>query len=223
MPVDLSKLCAETLFAEGLCTVPNCPKRRYHAARFCELCAAICFSPQAYAAHVGGSTHRRRTEATAKGESATWMHCTVCDIQVLGSTVWKEHLLGGPHARRSARQGVAPEDVQPALPPGDRYKRCALCKEAVPNHRWSHHLFHIAHKRREEHALLRSVFERAEDDKCGITVSHTEAGLDFGIVSVADATEGVQAEISVSTTIPSSCFRVERADVSAPVASHILP
>ncbi|RDX46185.1 P-loop containing nucleoside triphosphate hydrolase protein [Lentinus brumalis] len=208
MPLDLSRLCPDALFGGG-CTVPNCPKAKYHSVKFCDLCAAICFSSAAYSSHVGGTNHRRRAAATASAIPDTWIHCPVCDIQVLGPVVWKDHVLGGQHAKRSARQDLAPEDVQFVVPPESQYKSCALCKEAVPIRRWRGHVASPSHTRREGHALLRSTFERSAQNRNGLTISHEESGLDFGVVGLEGAIAGIQAEVSISASTPTSILRVE--------------
>ncbi|KAI0691003.1 P-loop containing nucleoside triphosphate hydrolase protein [Cerioporus squamosus] len=133
----------------------------------------------------------------------------VCDIQVLGPVVWKDHILGGPHSRRSASHGVAPEDVQPVVPPESQYKSCALCKEAVPIRRWRGHVASASHTRREGHALLRSTFERSAQNRNGLSISHEDSGLDFGVVSLEDAIAGVQVNVSISASTPASILRAE--------------
>ncbi|KAI0747144.1 P-loop containing nucleoside triphosphate hydrolase protein [Daedaleopsis nitida] len=143
------------------------------------------------------------------------MHCPICDIQVLGTAVWRSHVDGGRHARRSRSNGIDPEDVQPAIPPESLYKQCRLCKEAVPVRSWSGHLQCKAHTRREQHAHLRSVFERGAQDKGGVTVSHSESGVDFGTVRLEDAIVGRQLDISISAPATSPSFRIVRAQVLA--------
>ncbi|TBU41757.1 P-loop containing nucleoside triphosphate hydrolase protein [Dichomitus squalens] len=150
------------------------------------------------------------------------MHCAVCDIQVQGPTTWAGHILGGPHSRKSAANGLAPDEVRPSPPPPTHFKECRLCREAVPSNRWGWHLALAAHKRRQEHALLRSTFERSEQDRQGVSVSHADGGLDFGVISLADASRGVQVDLSVTVAASRSSIsglRLEAVSLSGQPAT----
>ncbi|KAM5541781.1 hypothetical protein V8D89_004510 [Ganoderma adspersum] len=152
------------------------------------------------------------------------MHCPVCNIQVIGRASWQDHASSGRHARKAAAHGVAPDDVQPAVPPSESFKQCKLCREAHPNRLWGFHLASRAHKRREEHAVLRSAYERAGQDKGGVVVSHSGSDVDFGVIDLARASEGLGVDLSISASGPSeSVVSISRVNVSPQIGQRSSP
>ncbi|KAI1789430.1 P-loop containing nucleoside triphosphate hydrolase protein [Ganoderma leucocontextum] len=152
------------------------------------------------------------------------MHCPVCNIQVSGRAPWQDHASSGRHARKAAAHGVASEDVQPGAPPAKLFKQCKLCREAHPNRLWRHHLASNAHKRREEHVVLRSAYERAGQDKGGIVVSHADSDVDFGVVDLARANQGLEVALSISANGPTrSTVSVTSVNVSPQIGQRSSP
>lgn len=214
MPLSLTQLCQESLFS-GSCDIPRCPRAKYHGATFCEPCGIICSSQAARASHCRSNAHLRKEAATAAESSSTaWMHCPVCNIQVMGHTVWQAHASAGRHARKAAAHGVPLENVQPVAPPADLFKQCKLCREAHPNRLWRYHFASKAHKRREELAVLRSTYERARQDKGGVTVSHADSDVDFGVVGLASASQGQEVALSVTASRATSTSAISISRVS---------
>ncbi len=224
MPLNLTHLCQESLFY-GSCDIPRCPQVKYHAARFCEPCGIICSNEAARASHFRSAAHLRKAAAAAtESPSITWMHCPVCNIQLIGRASWQAHASSGRHARKAAAHGVASEDVQPTAPPTESFKQCKLCREAHPNRLWRYHLISKAHKRREEHSVLRSAYERAGQDKGGIVVSHADSDVDFGVIDLARANQGLGVDLSISASGPTtSTVSISRVNVSPQIGQRSSP
>nr|VWP00270.1 Adenylate cyclase [Ganoderma boninense] len=77
---------------------------------------------------------------------------------------------------------------------------------------WEPHLAGRRHKTQEQHAAYKAAFARASQDREGVSVSHAEDGLDFGIVALPAAKKGVRSELLVSTDSDASVALVS-ADV----------
>ena len=225
MPLSLNQLCQESLFG-GSCAIPRCPKTQYHGARFCEACSIICSNEGARASHFRSPSHRRKEAAAATDSSFTiCLHCPVCNIQVMGHATWRAHASSGRHARKAAAHGINSQDVQPAAPPTSLFKQCKLCRESHPNRAWRHHLASTAHKRREEHTVLRSAYERAGQDKGGIVVSHGDSDVDFGVVDLAHASQGQEVALSISAAghASASTVTISRVNISPQIGQRSSP
>lgn len=198
--------CPEALYT-GSCNTPNCLLK--HNATFCSLCAVICSSPAVHHAHVNGRQHKSNLSAT----SSARLTCSVCDVPISGDNNWIQHLSGAPHRNAALRKHVSPTvlPLDATLP--DSY-RCLVCKKAVHHNNWRAHLRSGLHTRLVQVATQRSRLERAERDRNGVTISHSEKGVDFGVVSRANAQKGVQLEVTVTTNVSSSSISVVRAEVS---------
>lgn len=121
---------------------------------------------------------------------------------------WEQHINGRPH--RSRTEGVgASVDVQPeeahALP---GQTRCQLCDVNVNSRHWTSHVTKPSHKRREQFVAYKSAFDEASKDKHGVTISHGDSGIDFGIVELQDAEGGVRVELKIQMTSPSTRIKI---------------
>ncbi|KAI0646633.1 P-loop containing nucleoside triphosphate hydrolase protein [Trametes meyenii] len=185
-----ASLCPDTLYGNG-CEQRGCPFQ--HDARLCSLCAIICSPASSYANHQRSKGHQ------IKLSRATHLHCKVCNVQAQGHRGWTQHVAGDRHRKRATRLGFIPENVEPLPPPPSdpRYKCCDVCDFVVHVNVWQSHLIGTSHKRHQRHAALRAAFERAESDKQGVDVSHSDAGVDFGVVSLAASKKGLCIDVSV--------------------------
>lgn len=119
-----------------------------------------------------------------------------------------QHVTGRPLRSHNERRG-APADLQPeGAPVLPGHVRCELCDVVVGDDLWASHVAKPAHKRRENLVAYKSAFDEAAKDKHGVTVSHGEYGVDFGIVEVQDAERGVSVELKVQMIDPSSGIKM---------------
>ncbi|KIJ63043.1 hypothetical protein HYDPIDRAFT_41313, partial [Hydnomerulius pinastri MD-312] len=192
----MTKICPEVQL-HGVCHTPGCTK--HHEVHLCEMCAVVCYSLSAYNAHLAGKKHRRRDAGTG-----AMVHCTICDMHMLGNKTWEAHVKGKKHVRLSKAQasGGGGTIVEPSIPdaiPGQTY--CSICSKFIDDHRWAYHLTSREHHNKEKYTALRAVLDEARKDKHGVTVTND---LDFGIVEPTNADANIEKQFSLSTTIPAS-------------------
>lgn len=182
------------LKANGSCSDELC--RFNHDVRICEDCDVLCTSVAAYNAHIQGKKHRSKVLGLS-----TLFRCPLCRVSVYGPVSWNQHVTGGPHQREAALQGV-PAHVEPEGA-GDIYGQmyCGLCDRHIPTYLWSSHAQGAAHRQKERVAAYKTALNEAEKNKHGVTVSE---GINFRVVDVADARNGVSLHFTVDTTIPAS-------------------
>lgn len=99
-------------------------------------------------------------------------------------------------------------------------KQCTLCSMSVPYDTWGIHLSNPIHKKHQELAYLRSAYEMAELDKQGVSVSHAEDGVTFGVISLEQATEGVQTELTVSASATKKFTSILQTQIQARISNH---
>jgi helicase MOV-10 len=114
------------------------------------------------------------------------------------------HLAGRPHQNRAESLGVDPlvDPDEPTDTPGTRY--CDICATGVPNVAWKRHLNGPRHAQKERFMAFKAAFAEGEKDKNGVTVSHSEGGIDFGVIRPNDARVGVRLSVTLSSTVPSA-------------------
>ena len=189
------------LQSSGTCAVESCPFN--HDVIFCEPCQRIFTSARIYEAHSRGKKHLKVISGVS-----TSFHCPACGVNVSGMHCWEQHINGRLH--RSRTEGVgASVDVQPeeahALP---GQTRCQLCDVNVNSRHWTSHVTKPSHKRREQFVAYKSAFDEASKDKHGVTISHGDSGIDFGIVELQDAEGGVRVELKIQMTSPSTRIKI---------------
>lgn len=193
------------LQSKGACGDQLC--KFNHDVKLCGDCDILCTSAASYRSHLAGKKHRSRVLG-----SSTLLRCQLCNVEVNGTIVWKQHIAGGSHQREAARQGV-PAEVEPAGPDdanGRTY--CMVCERHVVQRHWSTHLEGTLHRDKERLAAYKTALVEAEKDKHGVTVSKS---LDFGIVSMADAQSGVSVKFDVETSVHASRVMVLDAKLSS--------
>ncbi|KAF9228744.1 RNA helicase [Gyrodon lividus] len=149
------------------------------------------------------------------GASEATLHCTTCNIYLVGHKAWYIHSRGKRHAKLSKAQvsqgiSVAVEPSVPEQIPGQTH--CAVCMRFVPKQQWSLHHTSPQHRIHEGFVALKSVLDEARKNKHGISVSDD---LDFGIVNPASAIAGVQDRLVITTTVPSSSVSIISATLSS--------
>ncbi|RPD55533.1 P-loop containing nucleoside triphosphate hydrolase protein [Lentinus tigrinus ALCF2SS1-7] len=184
--------CPQTLYGAG-CSDPTCSL--IHDAKYCDVCGVICQPAATYSTHISSQSHIKRVSNTR------WLHCPICRVSVIGQHIWDSHVNGRLHLKTAKSRSVDPKLVQPTEPPlvTPGMRRCETCNVHIPDHNWTSHLSSRAHRNLEQHAAFRAAFELASHDKHGVSVSHAESGLDFGIVEVAEASRGLQGRLAIST------------------------
>ena len=185
---DLDRICPGHVFAGG-CSTPNCPLQ--HTWAFCDICTTT-YPTTHQKIHINSKRHRRLAS-----QSTPIVCCPICNVRVPGGETWIEHVSSGSHTAvaQSAKQ---PAEVYPRHVSQTGANYCLLCRSVVPMNTWPQHLQSRHHKKRQSHSLYKAQFENAERDRRGVVVSHGGDGLDFGIVSLADAQRGCVLIIDVS-------------------------
>ena len=147
----------------------------------------------------GGKKHQKKLSGGA-------VFCSVCQVFVTRQR-WREHLENPAHLGAANFNGtdpnIAPEEQ--ATPRGTRH--CDLCDCNIPEDVWGRHINGKRHHNKEKFYAFKSVFQEAEKDKHGVTVSHLD-GVDFGIIELLDGLQGVRMTVVLQTTVPQSRIRV---------------
>lgn len=193
----MAGLCPENLY-KGECLTQGCTLR--HDARLCSTCGVICTSDAVYNSHINGKLHRSNIASAA---ASTRVTCPICFVPVTGEANWYQHIKGAAHRKKAQNQGREPScwpydsDISDSV-------RCFVCKRAVHVHNIQTHLCSNTHRRLENVAVQRSKIEQAGRDRRGVTVSHSEKGLDFGVVSRSNAASGKHIDVSINSTTSSN-------------------
>ncbi|KAI0634733.1 P-loop containing nucleoside triphosphate hydrolase protein [Trametes polyzona] len=194
-------LCSATLFA-GDCETLSCTLR--HNFKFCNVCAIICSPSDVYTAHVRGRQHR--SNLAAHGPS-TWLLCSLCNISVPVQIPWAHHITTASHRQVAFALGTSPA-VYPCDPNVPNAYRCIICQRAVDANDWVTHLLSVLHLRQQRASLLRANFEKAEQDRRGVRISHVDSDIDFGIISRSQARSGLQIDVTVECSPGSSSMSI---------------
>lgn len=198
--------CPATLYAGG-CDSPNCTLR--HNAKFCSICAVVCSPPQVYAAHERGRQHQTNL---ATHNTSSLLLCSICGVIVSGQNNWSPHIAGAAHCQKARNAGISPS-IYPRDPSVPNSVRCVVCQKSIPDANWPAHLLSAAHIRQQNASFLRARFERAQQDRRGVLVSHADtATIDFGVISRAQAQQGLYTDVTVSASSPSSSVSLFRAE-----------
>ncbi|RPD55542.1 P-loop containing nucleoside triphosphate hydrolase protein [Lentinus tigrinus ALCF2SS1-7] len=120
--------------------------------------------------------------------------CELCVVVISPASKHGYHIRGPLHRQNLRLAGELPGRSGAV----DR-RRCTVCSMSVPADAWGIHLSAPTHKKHEQLAILRADYEQAEEDKQGVSVSHAEDGISFGVVSLEQAMEGVKTEVTVTT------------------------
>ncbi|KAH9948070.1 P-loop containing nucleoside triphosphate hydrolase protein, partial [Amylocystis lapponica] len=88
---------------------------------------------------------------------------------------------------------------------------------------WTAHLKVQQHLRLEQYTAYKVAFEQAERDKKGVTVSHGDDGVDFGVLEVAVSECGVHLSLVVRTTDLSSRTSILGTTVSTNQPTTLCP
>ncbi len=197
--------CPQALYGSG-CSDFSCPL--IHDAKYCRLCAVICQPASAYEAHIQSSEHRRKSAARLY-----WKYCTLCRIPIT-TEAWSVHIAGRKHQGQAASRGIDPIAVLPIDPPGDEptLRYCEQCDFTLNLDAWGSHINGEKHRTQARHAAFRSAFEKATRGRAGVEVSHVD-GLDFGVVSIDAARQGLHAQISVKTPTNATPISVTSLDI----------
>lgn len=190
-----------TLLTTGACGEQGCSHN--HNVKTCAPCGVMCTSDAIYQSHMQGKRHK----AKISGRSAI-VACTLCEVNVVAGS-WDMHISGKGHRGRAERDNVDPDIQQVAgtTPAGEEH--CSACDINVPQRFWPNHLRSPLHARKEKFARFRAALAEGEKDKNGVTVSHVEDGLDFGVTDPAKARDGVEVNLIVKCTVPSSSIVIK--------------
>ncbi|KAI0316092.1 P-loop containing nucleoside triphosphate hydrolase protein [Amylostereum chailletii] len=196
----------------GSCQDDACPFS--HDLLFCELCQHAFADRSLYQTHIQGKKHQRR--AAARGGT---FQCPICDKTVLGLPTWKMHIRGRAHISNAGRQGVDAEVEPEEAPIASDQVLCEVCNFVVDASQWATHVQRRNHREREQFLAFKAVFDDASKDKHGVSVSHTDGGIDFGIVEVDDAIRGVSVEFSITLTDPTARVKIDSFRLSSTLST----
>ncbi|EGO03415.1 hypothetical protein SERLA73DRAFT_25978, partial [Serpula lacrymans var. lacrymans S7.3] len=125
---------------------------------------------------------------------------------------WDHHLSGVRHRKCATRKGVS-ADVQPVtLDTVSGHVYCGICDRHIPRNSWSHHPQNPLHLKKQKVVAFKTVLEEAVKDKHGIIVSED---VDFGIVDVQRANQGVIRTLTIQNTVPSAQITIVKAKLSS--------
>jgi helicase MOV-10 len=125
------------------------------------------------------------------------------------------HILGRPHQRAAEQRGLSPDSAPEEVPLEAGEVHCDLCNLNVVQSRWARHISLPSHSRKERFAAFKAAFDEAEKDKHGVTVSHPGGGLEFGIVELRRARDGVDKHLIINNTVPNSRVTVVEAKIAS--------
>ncbi|KAJ2992539.1 hypothetical protein NUW54_g7909 [Trametes sanguinea] len=187
-----SQFCPATLYAGG-CDAQSCPLK--HDVKFCTVCAIVCAPASVFDAHARGRQHQSNLAASS---SSSWLRCGLCNIVVSGHCPWVQHLAGASHIRKARAKSISPA-IYPSDPVVPNAYRCIVCQKAIPINSWRAHLLSAQHLRQQTASAFRAKFERSQQDRRGVVVSHAETEVNFGVINRPDAQAGVRLEVTVKT------------------------
>ncbi|KAH8102228.1 P-loop containing nucleoside triphosphate hydrolase protein [Cristinia sonorae] len=206
------KICPH-LKTSGVCHTPACPYR--HDVKICVPCGVVCDPAGNYKAHIRGKAHKKKSNVGRR-----IFHCSLC-LKSYPESNWDSHVSGMKHIGLARRKGVSSE-VRPeegVLPAHMRL--CVVCDRVMPTASWAAHIGGTRHRKMETFVRYRAAFEEAEKDKNGVVITHGDDGVDFDVVEVADATNGVQTHVVIKNTVPQS--RIEVREIRLGSAAERLP
>ena len=195
--------CPEFLY-HGVCTTKECALK--HDFKFCTTCGVLCKPGPSFEAHLKGRKHRENIEDDS---IPIWLKCSICENRVRGEKEWFKHVQSQSHLAKASALGKSPYDfpLDPTIP---SHFRCLICRRSAYIYRRKKHFSSDEHAKMEQAALLQARFEQAEQDRGGVTVSHSEHGIDFGIVDLASAKAGMlTTEVTVDVPGQVSIVRTE--------------
>lgn len=182
------------LLTTGVCQDASCAFR--HDVYICRPCGVVSFSSEPHQAHLRGRRHLK----TIQGKG-TMLYCPLCDSIGPGAS-WRKHISGPRHTINARDQGSI-VDIEPEEATSHAgYKYCTVCETFVRENLWLRHLSFSKHYRRIKFAKFAAAFDEAAKDKHGITVSHHAGGLDFGIIDLSSAQDGVSLNLVVKNSVP---------------------
>jgi helicase MOV-10 len=85
---------------------------------------------------------------------------------------------------------------------------CAICDQYYLQRNWEHHSQTLRHCAREKFTAYKAAVQETEKDKHGVSVS---GDMDFGIVELQEARDGVQVRGIIRTDVPTS--KIELVDM----------
>ncbi|KAK0477928.1 P-loop containing nucleoside triphosphate hydrolase protein [Armillaria novae-zelandiae] len=196
----------ERLLSSGQCRDPTC--RANHNVSTCDLCRLVFPSTDAYTLHLAQKEHKD----TLQEQASNWFFCYLCDAYHAGLAAFDTHIKTLLHLRRAKEAGVAPNipAQQSEVVPG--HLLCTFCNKQIPEQTWSRHVGTDQHKAKEQFASFSVVLEQAERDKHGVTVT---GDLDFKVVKIASASEGVKISARVETAVPSANIKLIRTQLAS--------
>ncbi|TBU29435.1 P-loop containing nucleoside triphosphate hydrolase protein [Dichomitus squalens] len=138
--------------------------------------------------------------------------CELCVVICSPASNYDSHIRGRQHLANTAK--VAPLPFVKA-----QSVRCPPCAMVVNATEWTAHISGESHRKHQQLAALRAAYEIAESDKQGVSVSHAETGVDFGVVNLEQAGAGEsRVQLSVSSLKLVTLIHVR---VRARVRSHV--
>ncbi|KAI0690995.1 P-loop containing nucleoside triphosphate hydrolase protein [Cerioporus squamosus] len=140
--------------------------------------------------------------------------CELCVVVLSPASNYDSHIRGHAHHSNLRLASALPGRLG-----GEDIRRCLVCSMNIPVDAWGIHLAAPAHQKHEQLAILRARYEQAEQNKQGISVSHMEDGVNFGVASLEQATEGIQTEVTV-TTETSQWISIVRTQVRSRIPNH---
>ena len=119
--------------------------------------------------------------------------CELCVVVCSPAASFDAHIQGRQHLSKLKEADAS------SRPANDRARRCIVCSLTLSESAWTSHLASESHQKHQQLATLRAAYENSETNQHGVKISHADTGVDFGVVSLTKASEGVRAEVTIST------------------------
>ncbi|KAI0316313.1 P-loop containing nucleoside triphosphate hydrolase protein [Amylostereum chailletii] len=192
-----------TYSATGSCKDKLCVLR--HTVTYCEACQMALGTPSAFASHARGKKHRSNISGAGQV-----FRCEPCGRSISGATRWEQHINGQAHLSQVGRgEGVLRGEITEPIEAVLETRVCELCAAIVEVAKWPDHVSSPLHKRKEENDAWKDPLRQAERDQFGVTVSHADSGVDFGVVEVEAATEGTSIELIIKLKDPTAQAKID--------------
>ncbi|KAK0437214.1 RNA helicase [Armillaria borealis] len=146
-------------------------------------------------------------------QATDWISCYLCDSHHLCKATFDDHIKSSLHVRQAKKAGVDPNipgQRQSDVVPGHRL--CTFCSEQISEQAWHRHIATAKHKSNEQLASYSVVLEQAEKDKHGVTV---KGDLDFKVVKIASASDGVKISARIETAVPSADIKLVKTQLAS--------